>query len=252
MSDTTPLPFDKSLAKSDFFDTGNFRNCIHASNIAIHNHFASLIFKGEVKRVVYASSEFAFRERSRQLGGSQNLDLPFMNFRIRSLKNDANRPWWHAQANNRGLWIPELGRNLRYTPVTIEYDSTIFLHKDIDAMYALTELFWDDDNETTLTPKVIIPNEGTDYEVDVFGNLIYDLNGYSQYNESDWLKENKMIAHQINMSLETFILKDNTNISIPKTVILNFGHGLNIPGENPEDVYNGTIDHLNETVDWDF
>lgn len=248
------LPFTTPIAKSDFFDTTNFRNTLHACNIAIHNHFAQLVFTNkegnpELNRLIYSSSDFAFRNRSRQLKGSQNLDLPFMNYRISpgGFRNETDRPWWNHIANIRGEWISELGRNIRWSPVTIEYDSTLFVHKDIDAMYAISEIFWDDSNETQLQPKVVID----DKEFPIPGILGYSLNPYSQYAEEDWLNENKIIAHQINMSLQTFIIKDNSSISIPKNIILNFGHGLGIPGETEDEVYTATVDHLNETVNWD-
>lgn len=243
------LSFSTPIASSDFFTTTNYRNCIHASTIAIHNHFASLLFNGELDRIVYASTEFAFRERTKRIK-SQNLDLPFMNIHIEQggILNEVKRTWWNHIANIRGVWIDTLGRNLRFTPITINYDSTLFVHKDIDAMFAVSELFWDESNETQIRPKVIID----DTEIEIPGNLGYRLNPYAQYAEKDWLESNKMIAIQVNMTLETMMLKDNSNITIPQTVILEFGHGLGIASENPVDTYTATIDHLNQTVDWNY
>ncbi len=237
------IPYSSPTATSSFFDTSNLRNSIHASNIAVHNHFANMIFKGESDRLIYASSEFAFRARTIQQK-SQDLNLPFMNYRIASggIKNSVERKWFNHIANIRGIWVEELGRKIRYTPITLEYDSTIFVKKDIDAMAVTSGLFWDDSNETQLSPIVLIDEE----EVALPGNLGYSLNPYSDYSESDWLKKNKMIAIQVNMTLETFLIKDNSNICIPTKILFGFAETMNIP----ETTYEGIIDHLNKTVDW--
>lgn len=248
------IPINEPMATSDYFETTSFRNCIDASIIAVWNHFSSMLFKDDSTRIVYASSDFAFRKREQEQqkreNPSGNLDLPFMNFRIDQggLANQVDRKWFNHIANIRGVWIPELARNIRFTPVTLSFDSTLFVHKDIDAMFAVSELFWDDSNETQLRPVVVID----DCEVELPGNLGYNLNPYSQYSENDWLKENKMIAIQVNMTLETFIIKDNSNISIPQKVILDFAHGLNAPTDNPSEILEGIIDHDNAKVDWTF
>lgn len=237
------IPYSQEVASSSFFDTSNFRNSIHASNIAVHNHFANMIFKGESDRLVYASSDFAFRARTRQTK-SQDLNLPFMNYRIASggLKNTVDRKWFNHIANIRGVYIEALNRNIRFTPITLEYDATIFVRKDIDAMAVTSELFWDDSNETQLEPIILIDDE----EVGLPGNLGYSLNPYSEYAEADWLKKNKIIALQVNMTLETFLIKDNSNICIPTKVLFGFAENMNIG----ETTYEGIINHLDKTVDW--
>ena len=237
------IPYSAPIAPSKYFDTGTFRNTIHACNIAVHNHFAELIFKGELERLCYASSEFAFRERSRQQG-SQNLNLPFQNYRIADggLVNEVSRKWWNHIANIRGVYVPELGRNIRFTPVTIKYDSTLFVHKDLDAMFALSELFWDDSNETQLKPVILIEGE----ELALPANLKYNLQTYSNYAEEEWLKSAQMSAIKVNMEIETVLIKDKAASSIPSKIILDFAQGTGMVA----DTYEGIIDQLNETVDW--
>lgn len=216
---TVTLADISRIAQSKYWknETSNFRNTFHSATIAVWTHYANMFFGGDYSRIVYASTDFAFRKRVRQTG-SQQLDLPFMNLHLKSIKQSVSRKWWHHIASIRGIYIDELKRNVKFIPVTLEYDAVIFVHKDVDMHYAISKLFFDENNETILKPTFEI--EG--HTLDSIGIVGYSLNPLEKYNENEFLKENKIIANRLDVSLETFLIQDDSNVSIPSKVILDF------------------------------
>jgi len=220
------MPVNENISPSKIFDTANYLNAIHSTNIAVWEHFAGMLFDGDNSRVVYAPTDFAFRARQK-VTKTSNLELPFMNFRIEALENNNERRWWNQYAQARGMYIPELKSRVRFSPVTINYDATLFTRNDIDSHFLIDQIFWDDSNETLF------------------------LNPYSQYSENDWLQKERIQAHALNMSVQTWFLRSNYDITLPKKLILGFAanHRDLADGiENPEMVYEAVVDHLNETV----
>lgn len=241
--DTTKDVYTNGL----YFNLNNYRNVLHSCNIAIYEHYANLIFGGDESRIIYASTDYAFRRRV-QITGSSNLDLPFMSFRIApgGIENNGDRRWWNHTLNSKGFFVPELGRKFRASPITIQYDSALFLHKEMDAMYAFSEILWDDSNETLLTPTLEV--EG--FTINNIGVLGYNPNYNEQYNENDWLERNEIHVVSLDMSLQTWMLRDNTSgFWIPSKVVTNFAQKHNLEGDNFDETYEAVINHFEKEVE---
>lgn len=210
---------------SRYFQLGNFRNVIHACNLTIIDHFADQLFGGDADRIIYSTSDYAFRRRIEMQSGedryhSNNLNLPFMNFSVapNGIENGGDRRWWNHSLNYDGIYIPELGRKMRMNPIQIQYDSTLYVKEEIDAMFAFSNILWDDSNETILKPSLTIDG----FDVENIGVLGYNISYNTQYNESDWLERNKIRALELDMSLQTWMIQDKTEgFGISKKFILN-------------------------------
>lgn len=231
------------MSNGYFYDVSNFRDTFTAMNIALENHYADMLFQGDNTRIVYSSTEYALRKRAKD---HSNLNLPFMNYRIDDISNGTERNWFNHQANVDGIFVPELQQKIRVNPVTISYDSTIFYHKYLDTVIGQYNLLWDDANETNLRSAATIVIGGE--EVVLPGFLGYNMNFTPTYNENDWLERNNINTITVNFQVETFIILDNVDISIPDTVIFNFLVRNQVDTTQVEDTYQATIDHFNEEV----
>lgn len=225
---------------TNYYDLTPFRNTIYALNIAIETYISNLLFKDDATKIVYSSSDFAFRKRTQQLSKTgntsnlNNLDLPFLNYKITGIDRQVSRQWWNKPIVNRGLFIDELGFKVRCLPIKISYDSTMFFHRDDDLLYAYNKLLWDDGDETKINFSLNIDS------VDLGFFALYKLDNMSyepNYNENDWLTKNKIHTASLNFTCETVIIQDQTlNFGIPNKVILDFItlHGVNDDISNEE------------------
>ena len=71
----------------------------YSLDIAIENHFASTL-EFPLDRIIYASNEYCFRERTRKNEG--DLNLPFLNY-YRKGFGESDRPWFNDYSNRFGL-----------------------------------------------------------------------------------------------------------------------------------------------------
>lgn len=248
---------NRTKADSRYFDTSDFVNVIHACNITIIEHFSEVLFGGDESRVIYASSDYAFRRRVELQSGQNdtrltrnNLNLPFMNFAVQpgGIKNGGERAWWNHTLNHAGVAIPELEQKIRISPIEISYDSTLFVPQEIDSMFAFSEILWDDSNETILKPRLEIQ----DQEFVNIGILGYNISYNTSYKEDDWLQQNRIRALDLNMTLQTWMMQTNTEgFGISKKFILDLRQKDSHTGnEYIRKVLEGQIDRENEKTDY--
>jgi len=238
---------------TNYYDLTSFRNTIYTLNIALETYLSNQLFKNDATRIVYSSSEFAFRKRTQELSklgngtNLNNLDLPFLNYKITGIDRSVSRQWWNKPIVNRGLFIDELGFKVKCLPVKISYDSTIYFHRDDDLLYAYNQLLWDDGDETKINFSLMV--EGV--ELGFFSLYMLDNMSYEPtYNETEWLTRNKIHTASLNFTCETVIIKDNLlNFGIPEKVILDFMvmHEVNNDISNEERL-EFIVDRFNEEV----
>jgi len=212
-----------------FNHDNNFINTIYAANIAIENHFANYLLNSELDRVVYASNSYALRKRSNKTPWDVSF-LPFMNYEFSDLEDGTDRPIWNSSAKIRGSFLKELGKSVRFTPITINYEASVWYNQPLDNLFALTEVIWDNTNETILDFFVnMTTTDGDIVPVKLFAILGYNFSYNPQYNQSDWLTENKINTIGLNFEIQTYLLKDDVSVSIPEEVVFNFAYskGLN-------------------------
>lgn len=231
-----------------FYSDSVFRNTVYAANAALVSHFASMLLDGDASRVVYSSTEYALHRRIETGQEWNNANLPFMNYKVESVENGVDRRWWNAVLNTDGMWISELGRKVRLTPVTISYDATLFIHRDDEMQFAMAELLWDDSNETQVPFAISIEHEGTAHDLGFPAVLGYNLQYEPQFSRSDWLEQNKIHSIQINPSLETFIMKESYDAWVPEEVVFNFARSVGEDPQTYDEAYTFLVDHMNERV----
>jgi len=225
-----------------FYDFGSDVNICYAANIALEKYIAKNFLNDDLTRVIYASTEFALRKRSAAIKYS-NLDLPFINYKVRPIDPySTGRPSWaNNQLATEGVYEEALGKKVLAIPVTINYDSTFFIHRDDETHFLYNKLSWD----TTLETKLILPIEIDGLAVPIIGVIKYNLDFDPDYIDKDWLEKNKIHTISLDMTIDTFFIKLNSSFSITETFILDFVRGKIGDSESVEDVMAFTKSYFN-------
>jgi len=236
---------------SYYSNAGTFKNSLYAINISIIEHFENLLFEGETTRMVYSSNEFALRARAKTQPNN-NLNFPFMNFKLgQGGYSDRNVPkrWYNRAAEVEGIYSDILQQKVKCLPVIFTYESTLFLHMDIDAQYAMYKLSFENSMETYISPNPSLTVG--DHTLDLIGILGFpNLEWNPQYQESEWLTMNKIQTIALNFTIESFLIDVNADVTITETRVLNFmtNHDL-IVGDTYDSNYNIILDdYFSETI----
>lgn len=250
------MEVSKVPVSGGFFADRNFINIRTSLIISVFDYFEELFFKGEPGRIIYASDAFAFRRRNQLLEKSkanhpllaQNLNLPFANFYITGISSNTDRAWKSRPLELEGIMDWDINKKIRLSPVKITFEATIYTEKETDKNYVTSQIIWEDILETKLKPV---------FEIDgkTFSNIAlvsYTGNFTNQYSESDWLTKNKIRATSFDFTIDTYLVRTNTEgFCIPKTVLASFASSQNIDVQdttNYDELLAGVIGHINENV----
>lgn len=209
-----------------YYNDPNYINVFYNLNIAIEEYFADLLFDGDLSRIIYASNQYAFRERSRQDTKSNNLNFPFMNYRIIDLDFPSkNRKMFNNMVNIEGIYLEGTGKKVKVTPVNVVYEGIIYFERNDDNYQAYNRIIFQTSNETILYPQVTMKDiNDVDVTFPISAFLDFDLKIDGKYNENDWMTQNRI--HTIGMnsfSFDTVVLQQNdTAVSLTEEAILEF------------------------------
>lgn len=214
----------------------------YSVDIALENYMGETL-EFPLDRIIYASNEYCFRERTRTNNGE--LNLPFMNY-YRIGYDYTDKLWFNDYSNRFGLHDAEnkftslLGGRMKVYPVTIEYESTVFFAQNKDCEYAMNKLMYASSNETIITPRLETNNGDIIKNAGVLG---LDIEYNPMYQENDWLIQNRIWTIGLGITLRTFMIGefdtvgDNqfTSLQVCKSVVLDFFSAKKLNYQNPMD-----------------
>jgi hypothetical protein len=221
----------------------NFRNSCYALEIGIEQKFQELLLGNEPNRIVYSLNNFAFRKRA-STNNNNFLDLPFMNYKIKNIDTATERPWFNLKASVEGIYIPILNRKLRIQPMTINYESTLWLARDDEMQYIYNKLIFDQAVETKITYYIEILGQEIPINAVVDYNLAYE----PQYGEKEWLEKNNIHSIQLDFSIATYYVMDNIDICVPDRVLLGFSSINGIDSIDPSEIKELIVNHYDDSV----
>ncbi len=230
-----------------YFSDTSYINLIDSLNIGIQNQFSELI-NLNFNQMTYAGNAYAFRRRSDENKG--NITLPFMNFKLTEIAEDNTFHNWQYTVEHQGIYIDELGIYVAIRPVAYVYESSFWCSQEIENHYTMTKLVMHGDDPNTVTYS---PQYGCQ-PFPLLGHLAWDgLNFDSQYKENDWLVRNNIHNISMNFRIRSFICLANLEVSIPDTILFNFGIAQfgqdNVANLSQQQLYQMVIDHFNDTVE---
>jgi len=272
----------KDLVGSTYFNQSYFSkkgsydlNVILSTTLALYDYFEDFLFNVPTdptrsSRIVFAKNEYAFRARLQNLSSEEansefqinTLNMPFMNFGISSISLSDQRLLATHQLATQGVFVDELGKKLRLFPVTIQYEGCFFTTQASDAQIVLAKFYKQAAAETLLEPVLIYDGK----EIGNFANLTYsDITYDGQYSESDWLEQNRIHTVAFSFNVDTYFVDtdpgidatDPSGYAVVNDLYLKFSARHDLKGwpedENDYDmIFHAAVDHVNQTVDWDF
>jgi hypothetical protein len=213
---------DFKVNETPFYGDRLFSNIVLSTNIALYKWLSEFFFtdkktkEADYSRVVWATDDRLFRRRQDQLIARENrtglLDTPFVGFHTQDdfITDKGDRTWWQAGMNAIGQWSDKLGRHIRQTPCTLNYQATFVCRNDLDLHYAAYLMEWYTSNESTLRPQL----QTTDAKgkMEIIDNIaVVSITPHVgvQYQENDWVTMNKLQFARMDISLQTWMIGDD-------------------------------------------
>jgi len=210
----------------------------------IEQYIARELFKNDLTRIFYSSSEFAFRQRLNLLAKTQTSDLqdfqyPFACYtRSTQFELDSRLGVNSALAyggTNIGMDVELEGgiiiTNCRFMQVVGGYNLTLFFNTDTDMQIAYETLLW----IKRLTPKQWTC-ESLEYAnarvgIPIVLQIDSVLVDPSRYNEAEWLKQQRIFPIDVQLSIKTMMfdqIAQGTTSTLFKTTEQDAGPSLYI------------------------
>jgi hypothetical protein len=243
-----------------FYDHSSYSNIYYAVQILFEKYFGNNIFRGDISRIVYASDDYSFRQRSEDVdkdGGfhqedeyMRDLDLPFMNYWYTN--------YWTADDRTAALQSPQVingtdegtSHSLRAIAVKSNMTATMYFDRDDDARLAYEMILWEQlPTKIYLSTVVMWKNQLIGIPVNVDIDTV-DFN--PEFSESDWLDAKRITTVKYNLTVRSYIIGipfqaplpgkspstqvDNGPVYITERVLLDFfaGKNLDVDEENIE------------------
>jgi hypothetical protein len=207
---------DIFAVKGDPFFKKTFYSTVLSTNIAVTRYLASMLFEDNLDRIVWASNDKTFRKRQEQVMKRSptlgTLDMPYCSFRLSQdgLEKGGQRPWFNQALNVEGIWIEDLGRKVRVTPVQLRYEGVICVQHDTDLYWLQQLLLWDASNEKLLGPVLETESDsGEKREIKNIAVITITPHMNTRFAESDWIVNNKIQAIDLDIQVDTYLLRDN-------------------------------------------
>jgi hypothetical protein len=153
--------------------------------------------------------------------------MPYCSFRLSQdgVEDKAqNRPWFNQSLNVRGMWIEELGRRIRITPVKLKYEGVICVQHDTDLYWLQQRLVWEESNETIIKPVLeTVDEKGKPQQIANIAVTTLTPHMNSRFSENDWVTNNKIQAIDIDVQIDTYLILDQRKgYWITKSALLEF------------------------------
>lgn len=217
-------------------DRSKFVDIHNSIKISIESFLATILFKGDLSRIVYCKEDIAFRRRIELVDAANkdttaiqpvSLQLPFACFSKSSEFDHDDTKGLIAPAALIGQYA-ENGWRLRNLPVKVTYDCTIFFARQDDLRFAQQVLYWEATPETPhwITPEVLY-KDGSIFIPCFF--KIKEINTNPSYNEKEWLEKSRIFPLKLTIDVYSYEL-----------VIPNVSHVINLPARWGR--YNSTED----------
>ena len=229
------------LAPVKYYDQSKWSDVFTLTQMAFETYFANNVFRANASRVIYSSSNYAFRQRlnlqsKNNVSSIYELDLPFMRyFRTGNFKLDKERPAvQNATAGLLGFPEEAIGyQNMRFLQMLINFNCTAYFTRNDDAQLAYETLQW----ISNPAPQQFLygPIEYKGYAIQVPMLFeVADIEWMPNYDETEWLTKAHIIPIDFNVNWRTAILGqspqnpesstfwDDTPPVITKKVFLDF------------------------------
>lgn len=205
------------IEASVYYNKNKFTNTSYLLMMFLEEYFGKEIFKGDGSRVIYASNEFAFRQRLNRLYpemtppytsiSSSQMQFPFCSYyRSSNWIKDTRLGIQSANAILSGISLSEeIPITARFIPAEATFDMYFFFDRDDDAQNCYDILMWIQNP----APKQFGYSglQYKSYKIDMpIVMSVTELNWTNTYKENEWLKKNRVITIKASVTLKSMIM----------------------------------------------
>ena len=201
------------IAPVKYYDQSKWSDVFTLTQMALETYFGNNVFRSNASRVIYASTDFAFRQRLNLLSKNNTsslleLDLPFMRyFRTGNFQLDKERPAvQNASAGLLGFPESAIGfQNMRFLQMIINFNCTAYFTRNDDAQLAYETLQWISNPAPQQFAYGSLQYKGYAIDVPMLFEVA-DIQWMPNYAESEWLTKAHIIPIDFNVQWRTAIL----------------------------------------------
>jgi hypothetical protein len=208
----------REFEQHQFFDAGNWQNVFYSAQIILEYYLADVLMKSDMSRVQWSSDAYAFRRRF-ELADSENggnyetlgpssLKLPFVNYWYENGKfwEPDDRPFSvNSQQMLKGDWDVGMPARLYAIAVKTPIIGTVYYSTDVDARLAYERLLWERQPKGPIQLSTTVKWKGVELGIPVFITF-ESVNFNPKFNETDWLKTQRMYPMQFVLTLRTYAI----------------------------------------------
>lgn len=201
----------KEIAASQYYVHYSYVPGYYYLYKALEDWLAERLFRNDKSRVFCASNDYAFRRRFELTDTSQNYkDLEVSSLRFPFANYWPQNNGWQVDtrpaANTAALiytGIYEGSTKIRAAAGAITVPTTFYFDREDDARMAYERLYFYTYNEHNYSTEAIFSNQILELPMIItVNNLRFNPN----YNETDWLKQNRIFIVSVDMILRSYIL----------------------------------------------
>lgn len=190
---------------------------IHQSvKICLNAFLANLLFKGDLKRVIYSKTDIAFRRRieledkgkvENQEYNPVSLNLPFANFfQSSDWETDDRQFVKNASQAIFGLYDLNTYRRIRSIPVMCKYNATVYLNRHDDVRLVQQLFFQEKSPGTDIRLYAKYGWKGQTLLIPVF-TRITAINTKPDYAQKDWLEKQRIFPVEIEFTIRSYQIR---------------------------------------------
>ena len=201
----------KEIAASQYYVHYSYVPGYYYLYKALENWLAERLFRNDKSRVFCASNDYAFRRRFELTDTSQNYkDLEVSSLRFPFANYWPQNNGWQVDtrpaANTAALiyiGIYEGTTKIRAAAGAITVPTTFYFDREDDARMAYERLYFYTYNEHNYSTEAIFSNQILELPMII---TVSNLRFNPSYNETDWLKQNRIFIVSVDMVLRSYIL----------------------------------------------
>jgi hypothetical protein len=181
--------------------------------IALEQFLADLLFKKDLKRIIYSTPEISFRKRVQLMDTAQTenlqynyltLDLPYASYYRSGEIEEDDRPWTQQAAESiTGVYNTDIDRLIRYNAYKCEYEATIMYSRRDDVRLAEQLLYWEKSPSYPIRYVATVRWRGYPIDIPLFFTLD-KIETNAQYKESDFLVKSRIFPIKATFTLRSY------------------------------------------------
>lgn len=204
--------------QAQYYNKDKFVNIHTCSKMSMEYFLSKLLFKGDLKRVLYSTLDYTFRKRLETVdtenGKDENTNINFVSLQLPYASYCQSSLWEpddrmaSVQASEMcvGYYDKITFSRLRAMAVKSTYKSTVFFGRDDDARVAYQLLSWEQNPKSPVMMYNLVTWHGAKLVIPTFFT-IENIEYNPDFKQSDWLTKSRIIPINIEFTVRSYTVR---------------------------------------------